>query len=88
MKYLVMKLFLCFMKQYKLETFTESRSASWEQEPYRGQAVDKPCDGIAPPPLSVACQPASLFNNEVHAIEVPHTAVILVNFLHALSIYS
>jgi len=25
--------------QYTLETFTENRSTSWDQEPYRGKAV-------------------------------------------------
>jgi hypothetical protein len=62
---------------YTLETFTEMRSTAWEQEPYTGQPVDAASNGRAPLPWEIHCHPTQMFHDEIHLIEVPHTAAIL-----------
>lgn len=46
---------------------------------YRGGPVDGPETGAAPPPWAVACDPSTLFKDQVKSIEVPHTSVIRVS---------
>ncbi|PVD24605.1 hypothetical protein C0Q70_15089 [Pomacea canaliculata] len=61
---------------YTLETFGESRSMGFKFQAYRGGPVDGPETGAAPPPWAVACDPSTLFKDQVKSIEVPHTSVI------------
>lgn len=66
--------------QYKLETYTETRTAFWEQDPYRGQDVDAAgASGAAPQPWSIKCEEPTAFTNQTQTLEVPHTAVVLVS---------
>ncbi|KAH0630218.1 hypothetical protein JD844_012956, partial [Phrynosoma platyrhinos] len=39
--------------RYRLETFTESRSASWKSESYWGEVIDSPQNGAAPLPWAI-----------------------------------
>ncbi|RXN19494.1 SSUH2-like protein [Labeo rohita] len=61
--------------RYRLETFTESRSTKWGQEPYTGQRVDA---GIQRPPgpWEIAAQPPSYFIDHKETIRVPYTSSI------------
>lgn len=61
---------------YKLSTFTESRSTSWQVEPYTGQIVDGPHNGPAPGPWNVMVQPSKTFSEGDTRVEVPHTASV------------
>lgn len=61
--------------RYRLETFTESRSTEWSQEPYTGQPVDA---GVqpAPGPWQIAAQPPAFFQEHKQTIKVPHTSSV------------
>ncbi|XP_059358863.1 protein SSUH2 homolog isoform X2 [Carassius carassius] len=61
--------------RYRLETFTESRSTEWSQEPYTGQHVDA---GIQRPPgpWEIAAQPPSYFIDHMETIRVPYTSSV------------
>lgn len=61
---------------YHLNSFCESRSTAWKHEPYRGQMIDGPQNGPAPPPWSIPAQPHQIFTPQVVNIEVPHTASV------------
>ncbi|ESO12773.1 hypothetical protein HELRODRAFT_63547, partial [Helobdella robusta] len=62
---------------YTLETYIETRMTSWEQEPYSGQYVDSPANGMPPSPWEIHCHPNQMFHDEIHLMEVPHTATIV-----------
>ncbi|XP_076864417.1 protein SSUH2 homolog [Brachyhypopomus gauderio] len=62
--------------RYRLETFTESRSSSWEHEIYNGQAVDGAQYGVVPPPWQVEVQHPPRFTDMVQKVRVPHTASV------------
>ncbi|XP_023812448.2 protein SSUH2 homolog [Oryzias latipes] len=59
--------------RYRLETFTESRSTEWRQEPYSGQTVDAYAQ---PPPGSwdIPANSPSLFVDGRQCIRVPYTS--------------
>lgn len=61
--------------RYRLETFTESRSTEWSQEPYTGQPVDA---GVqpAPGPWQIAAQPPAFFQEHKQTIKVPRTSSV------------
>ncbi|XP_056320061.1 protein SSUH2 homolog isoform X1 [Danio aesculapii] len=61
--------------RYRLETFTESRSTEWSQEPYSGQPVDA---GVqpAPGPWQIAAQPPAFFQDQKQTIKVPYTSSV------------
>ncbi|XP_052460863.1 protein SSUH2 homolog [Carassius gibelio] len=61
--------------RYRLETFLESRSAEWSQEPYTGQPVDA---GVqpAPGPWQIAAQPPAFFQEHKQTIKVPFTSSV------------
>nr|XP_058949494.1 protein SSUH2 homolog [Pocillopora verrucosa] len=61
---------------YHLISFFESRSTAWKHEPYRGQVIDGPQNGPAPPPWSIPAQPNQIFTPQAVNIEVPHTASV------------
>ncbi|XP_071825191.1 protein SSUH2 homolog [Apostichopus japonicus] len=63
---------------YQLESFTETRSTSWEHLPYRGGPIDGPDCGLAPAVWDIACSPFKLFDNHDKLIEIPHTSNIKV----------
>ncbi|XP_048879651.1 protein SSUH2 homolog [Brienomyrus brachyistius] len=59
--------------RYRLETFTESRSTGWSQEPYTGQAVDALIQ-MAPTPWNIPAQPPEMFKDTTKDIKVPNTS--------------
>ncbi|XP_051524316.1 protein SSUH2 homolog [Myxocyprinus asiaticus] len=61
--------------RYRLETFTESRSTKWCQEPFTGQRVDA---GIqpAPGPWEIAVQPPVFFTKHKQDVRVPFTSSV------------
>ncbi|KAL1270322.1 hypothetical protein QQF64_032611 [Cirrhinus molitorella] len=61
--------------RYRLETFKESRTTKWSQEPYTGQRVDA---GIQRPPgpWEIAAQPPSYFTDHKETIRVPYTSSV------------
>ncbi|XP_076579520.1 protein SSUH2 homolog isoform X2 [Chaetodon auriga] len=61
--------------RYRLETFTESRSMEWSQEPYRGQSVDA---RTQPPPgrWDIPARTPSFFVDDRQIIKVPHTSSV------------
>ncbi|XP_059379291.1 protein SSUH2 homolog [Carassius carassius] len=61
--------------RYRLETFLESRSTEWSQEPYTGQPVD---GGVqpAPGPWLIAAQPPAFFQEHKQTIKVPFTSSV------------
>jgi len=61
---------------YSLTSFCESRKTEWKFEPYRGQPIDSPVNGPAPPPWAIPAQPPQMFSDFQTKIEVPHTANI------------
>ncbi|XP_016127114.1 protein SSUH2 homolog isoform X1 [Sinocyclocheilus grahami] len=61
--------------RYRLETFMESRSTEWSQEPYTGQPVDA---GVQPTPgpWQIAAQPPAFFQECKQTIKVPYTSSV------------
>lgn len=61
--------------RYRLESFTESRTSEWSQEPYTGQVVDA---GIqpAPSPWQIPTNPPAFFNDKKQTIKVPYTSSV------------
>nr|XP_055023252.1 protein SSUH2 homolog isoform X1 [Misgurnus anguillicaudatus] len=61
--------------RYRLESFTESRTSEWSQEPYTGQVVDA---GIqpAPSPWQIPTNPPTFFNDKKETIKVPYTSSV------------
>ncbi|XP_023667116.1 protein SSUH2 homolog [Paramormyrops kingsleyae] len=59
--------------RYRLETFTESRSTEWSQEPYTGQSVDAHIQ-MAPTPWNIPAQPPEMFKDTTKDIKVPNTS--------------
>ena len=64
--------------QYTLETFCEGRSTGYVHEPFMGQPIDGPQNGIPPPPWQIPCVADQMFHDHTKLLEVPHTAVIKV----------
>ncbi|XP_031424109.1 protein SSUH2 homolog [Clupea harengus] len=62
--------------RYRLETYTESRSSAWESEPYSGQYVDGPQNGMSPPPWQVQVEYPQKYTDVILKVRVPHSAVI------------
>ncbi|XP_028843536.1 protein SSUH2 homolog [Denticeps clupeoides] len=61
--------------RYRLETFTESRSTEWSQEPYKGQPVDAYTQP-APGPWDITAQPPPFFQDHTQNIRVPYTSSV------------
>nr|XP_060615879.1 protein SSUH2 homolog [Anolis sagrei ordinatus] len=62
--------------RYRLETFTESRFASWKSEPYWDEEVDSPQNGAAPLPWDLRADVPDMFKDKIMMIKVPHTSSI------------
>ncbi|XP_026863465.2 protein SSUH2 homolog isoform X1 [Electrophorus electricus] len=61
--------------RYRLETFTETRSTEWKQEPYIDQVVDAFIQP-APGPWEIAAQAPNLFQDYTQNIRVPYTSSV------------
>ncbi|XP_066554407.1 protein SSUH2 homolog isoform X2 [Amia ocellicauda] len=61
--------------RYRLETFTESRSTEWSNEPFEGQPVDA-FTQAAPGPWNVPVQTPELFKDATQDIKVPCTSSV------------
>ncbi|KAM4609655.1 protein SSUH2 homolog isoform 1-T1 [Polymixia lowei] len=61
--------------RYRLETFTESRSTEWSQEPYHGQPVDA-YSQPSPGPWDIPAKPPAFFQDGKQVIKVPYTSSI------------
>ncbi|XP_041859943.1 protein SSUH2 homolog isoform X2 [Melanotaenia boesemani] len=61
--------------RYRLETFTESRSTEWSQEPYQGQSVDAFAQQ-PPGPWDVPAKQPSFFVEDKQCIKVPYTSSV------------
>ncbi|KAA0714373.1 Protein SSUH2 -like protein [Triplophysa tibetana] len=61
--------------RYRLETFTESRTSEWSNEPYTAQTVDA---GVqpAPGPWQIATKPPTFFQDQKQDIKVPYTSSV------------
>eukprot|EP00795_Rhopilema_esculentum_P012212 gene12212-2839_t len=59
---------------YKLESFTETRTFNWHQEPYIGQVIDGPMNGRAPGAWEIQVQQPRFFDPTTLYQEIPHTA--------------
>ncbi|XP_029994002.1 protein SSUH2 homolog isoform X1 [Sphaeramia orbicularis] len=59
--------------RYRLETFTESRSTQWAQEPYHGQPVDA-YSSPPPGPWDIPAKVPSFFQDSKQIIKVPYTS--------------
>lgn len=64
--------------RYRLETYTETRTSSWQFEPYNGQPVDGPQYGMSPPPWEIPMVLPERFSDRVEKIRVPHSSFIKV----------
>lgn len=62
--------------RYRLETYTESRSSTWESEPHTGQSVDGPQNGAIPPPWHVQVSYPPNFTDVVQKVRVPHSSFV------------
>ncbi|KAM6977077.1 protein SSUH2 homolog isoform 1-T2 [Aplochiton taeniatus] len=61
--------------RYRLETFTESRSTEWSQQPYTGQPIDA-YSQPPPGPWDIAAKPPTFFQDEKQVIKVPYTSSV------------
>ncbi|XP_053360731.1 protein SSUH2 homolog [Clarias gariepinus] len=61
--------------RYRLETFAETRSTEWSQEPYTGQPVDAFIQP-APEPWAIVVQAPDFFQDRKQTIRVPYTSSV------------
>ncbi|KAG7472927.1 hypothetical protein MATL_G00114120 [Megalops atlanticus] len=61
--------------RYRLETFTESRSTAWAEEPFTGQLMDA-FTQPAPAPWDVQVQPPPMFQDNKTTVKVPYTSSV------------
>ncbi|KAI1892381.1 hypothetical protein AGOR_G00132780 [Albula goreensis] len=61
--------------RYRLETFVESRSTEWAEQPYTGQQVDANLRH-PPGPWDVQVQVPSMFQDGKHKVKVPYTSSV------------
>ncbi|XP_070824044.1 protein SSUH2 homolog isoform X1 [Chaetodon trifascialis] len=61
--------------RYRLETFTETRSTEWSQEPYHGQSVDAFAQ-TPPGPWDIPAQAPSFFMDGKQSVKVPYTSSV------------
>ncbi|XP_062387432.1 protein SSUH2 homolog [Sardina pilchardus] len=61
--------------RYRLETFSESRSTEWSQEPYHGQPVDAFTQAV-PGPWDVPAQAPAFFKDHTQNTRVPYTSSV------------
>ncbi|XP_060913075.1 protein SSUH2 homolog isoform X1 [Labrus mixtus] len=59
--------------RYRLETFTESRSTEWKQDPYHGQPVDAFAQP-PPGPWDIPAKSPTFFVDDKQVIKVPNTS--------------
>ncbi|KAM7006339.1 protein SSUH2 homolog isoform 2-T2 [Tautogolabrus adspersus] len=64
--------------RYRLETYTETRTSSWQFEPYNGQPVDGPQYGVSPAPWDIPVVLPERFTDRVEQFRVPHSSFIKV----------
>lgn len=64
--------------RYRLETFTETRSSSWQYEAYNGQPVDGAEFGLSPPPWDIPVASPQMFTDRVETLRVPHSSLVKV----------
>uniref|UniRef100_H3C4E1 Ssu-2 homolog n=1 Tax=Tetraodon nigroviridis TaxID=99883 RepID=H3C4E1_TETNG len=62
--------------RYRLETFTETRTSSWNFEVYNGQPVDGAQFGDCPPPWEVSLPAPQMFTDKVETRRVPHSSIV------------
>ncbi|XP_063283582.1 protein SSUH2 homolog [Pelobates fuscus] len=62
--------------RYRLETFTETRGCDWATSPFKGQTLDSPNHGQAPPPWQIPVKNPTLFTDEQLKMPVPHTSSV------------
>ncbi|KAM9860139.1 protein SSUH2 homolog isoform 1-T1 [Aulostomus maculatus] len=62
--------------RYRLETYTETRTSAWQFEPYNGQQVDGPLQGVSPPPWDVPVAMPSRYTDMVEKTRVPHSSLV------------
>ncbi|XP_013872106.1 protein SSUH2 homolog [Austrofundulus limnaeus] len=61
--------------RYRLESFTESRSTEWSQEPYTGQSVDAMIQR-PPGPWEIPANAPNFFMDSKQQIKVPYTSSV------------
>ncbi|XP_029683135.1 protein SSUH2 homolog isoform X2 [Takifugu rubripes] len=64
--------------RYRLETYTETRTSSWQFEVYNGQPVDGAEFGVSPPPWEIPVPPPQIFTDRVETLRVPHSSIVKV----------
>ncbi|XP_056885526.1 protein SSUH2 homolog [Takifugu flavidus] len=62
--------------RYRLETYTETRTSSWQFEVYNGQPVDGAEFGVSPPPWEIPVPPPQIFTDRVETLRVPHSSIV------------
>uniref|UniRef100_A0A3P8UA52 Ssu-2 homolog n=1 Tax=Amphiprion percula TaxID=161767 RepID=A0A3P8UA52_AMPPE len=62
--------------RYRLETYTETRTSTWQFEPYNGQLVDGPQYGVSPPPWDVQVMFPQRYADQVEKVRVPHSSFV------------
>ncbi|XP_075951959.1 protein SSUH2 homolog isoform X3 [Anarhichas minor] len=62
--------------RYRLETYTETRTSTWQFEPYNGQAVDGPQYGMSPPPWDIPMVLPQRYSDRVEKVLVPHSSIV------------
>uniref|UniRef100_UPI0037E7FC9A protein SSUH2 homolog n=1 Tax=Semicossyphus pulcher TaxID=241346 RepID=UPI0037E7FC9A len=64
--------------RYRLETYTETRTSSWQYESYTGQPVDGPQFGVSPPPWDIPVVLPERFTERVEKLRVPHSSFVKI----------
>lgn len=62
--------------RYRLDTFTETRICKWVSDPYYGEEVDGPDNGLPPEPWDLQAEPPNLFQNAEYYMPLPHTSSV------------
>ncbi|KAF0034716.1 hypothetical protein F2P81_012474 [Scophthalmus maximus] len=62
--------------RYRLETYTETRTSTWQFESYNGQMVDGPQYGMCPAPWDIPVTLPQRYTDMVEKVRVPHTSFV------------
>ncbi|KAM9409642.1 protein SSUH2 homolog [Pholidichthys leucotaenia] len=62
--------------RYRLETYTETRTSTWQFESYNNQMVDGPQNGMSPPPWDIPVSLPERYTDKVEKIRVPHSSFV------------
>ncbi|XP_075794824.1 protein SSUH2 homolog isoform X2 [Pelodiscus sinensis] len=64
------------LRQYRLESFHESRLSEWTFQPFTNNLVDGPQNGTSPQLWDIKVQAPPMFQDDIKKFRVPHSSLV------------